>query len=439
MRTRQTHAPKTPSPYLAFRHDTGERGAVLVHVAIALVALLAFSGLVVDYGILWLARRQAQNSADAGAMAGAVSLAFVNQDDYVLARQSAISASMQNHIWLDTPDITDADVQVPYPCPPGSPGAPDPACIRVDVFRNQRPNGKPLETIFGRLFGVMDQGVKATATAEILYGTSASCVRPWAVADKYKENQTGPWDPTDTFHRYDDGVVMPGTVDPNGPADYYEKPGPVGDSLLLPPSALGTGFVNGDINNGGDYGKQFTIKQGDPHDTLNPGWYYPVVICGTGGNRYEEAISGACSCDVTITPPVVLDMEPGNMIGPTKHGVDDLLAQDPDAQWQDDPDGAGPLKGGVVGGCTDTNSCNTTSGLSPRIVPIPIFNPDTYDFQDPNGRSTVEIVKMVGFFIEGVNNQSDVTGRICDYPTEPTAGTQPPKGSSFLVSIALVR
>ena len=51
-----------------------EQGAITIHVAIALIALLAFSSFVIDYGVLWVSRRQAQNAADAGALAGAVSL-----------------------------------------------------------------------------------------------------------------------------------------------------------------------------------------------------------------------------------------------------------------------------------------------------------------------------------------------------------------------------
>ena len=45
-----------------------ERGAVLVHVAVTLVGLVAFSALTIDYGVLWTSRRQAQNAADAGAL-----------------------------------------------------------------------------------------------------------------------------------------------------------------------------------------------------------------------------------------------------------------------------------------------------------------------------------------------------------------------------------
>lgn len=49
-----------------------ERGAITIHVAIALIALLMFAGLVIDQGPFYVARRQAQNAADAGALAGAM-------------------------------------------------------------------------------------------------------------------------------------------------------------------------------------------------------------------------------------------------------------------------------------------------------------------------------------------------------------------------------
>ena len=51
-----------------------DRGAIIIHVAFALLALLAFSAFVVDMGVMWVSRGQAQNAADAGALAGAVAL-----------------------------------------------------------------------------------------------------------------------------------------------------------------------------------------------------------------------------------------------------------------------------------------------------------------------------------------------------------------------------
>ena len=64
----------------------GERGAVLIQVAVALLALLALSAFVFDYGVMWASRGQAQNSADAGALAGAISLAFDSPTDQTAAR-----------------------------------------------------------------------------------------------------------------------------------------------------------------------------------------------------------------------------------------------------------------------------------------------------------------------------------------------------------------
>ncbi len=43
--------------------------------AVCLFVLVAFSAIVVDYGILWASRGQAQTSADAGALSGAIAIA----------------------------------------------------------------------------------------------------------------------------------------------------------------------------------------------------------------------------------------------------------------------------------------------------------------------------------------------------------------------------
>src|SRR5437762_12197199 len=76
---------------------TGERGAILIQVAISILSLTAFSAFVVDYGVFWVARNQAQTAADAGALAGAVALAY---DESVypptsggMAEQSALKAA----------------------------------------------------------------------------------------------------------------------------------------------------------------------------------------------------------------------------------------------------------------------------------------------------------------------------------------------------------
>ena len=53
----------------------------LVFVGLGLMAFLSASMLAIDVGMLMTARNQAQNSADAGALAGATALLFDNYDD----------------------------------------------------------------------------------------------------------------------------------------------------------------------------------------------------------------------------------------------------------------------------------------------------------------------------------------------------------------------
>src|SRR3954471_15608459 len=93
-----------------------ERGAVLVHAALAMLALIAFSALAIDYGALLASRRQSQNAADAAALAGAVSLAFDDPDDIPRAQAAAAAAGSANPVLGAAPSIIPAtDVQL-IPC-----------------------------------------------------------------------------------------------------------------------------------------------------------------------------------------------------------------------------------------------------------------------------------------------------------------------------------
>jgi Flp pilus assembly protein TadG len=397
------------------------RGAILVQTLIAFIGLTAFSAFVVDYGVLWSARRQAQNAADAAAMAAAVSLGFVDADDEGRARTAALDAAARNLIWGSAPDITGADVTFP-PCPVGAPGAGTNTCVRVDVFRNQRSGGNPLPTIFGNLVGVTNQGVRATATAQVMFGNATNCVKPFAIPDKWTElrNNQGPagWDPTDSFERYVQNGNNRGTL--LNPADVYTPP--AGNNN-------GSGF---DVQ--ADYGLQLTIKAGNPNQAIQPGWYYPVVINpieGPGGNNYRNNIA---SCDPTvIRKDDVLTMEPGNMVGPTAQGVGDLIALDPTATWSPSANNG---RGGISGGCmsSPSNPC----ALSPRVVAVPVFNPDTWDLGPSQGRSTVTVTRVVGMFIEQMQG-NNVVGRLMPYPSSAFSGTGGVPGSAFVISIILVR
>jgi hypothetical protein len=65
----------------------GERGTVAVTVALALTVLLGFAALVVDVGLSWAARAEAQTAADAAALAGAGRLAAGPAEAVAAVRQ----------------------------------------------------------------------------------------------------------------------------------------------------------------------------------------------------------------------------------------------------------------------------------------------------------------------------------------------------------------
>ena len=131
---------------------------------------------------------------------------YVDYLDQGRARDAAIAAATNSAVWGEPPDITDADVTFPA-CPPDAP--PDGLCVRADVYRDQDHNN-PLPTFFTQLVGVMDQGVRATATAEVRFGMTTTCIKPIAIPDKWFELRptTTPGLRTYEFERYAKGVLL---------------------------------------------------------------------------------------------------------------------------------------------------------------------------------------------------------------------------------------
>ena len=85
-----------------------ERGAILIQVGVAILVLIAFAMFVVDYGVLWVSRNQAQNAADAGALAGAMALAFDDFDDRTdtgPAQAGGPELRAGQLVWGEAPDV----------------------------------------------------------------------------------------------------------------------------------------------------------------------------------------------------------------------------------------------------------------------------------------------------------------------------------------------
>ena len=156
-----------------------ERGSVLIQVAVALLALLALASFVFDHGVQMSGRGQAQNAADAGALAGAQSLALNQGQPH--AWRAAHSLARENLIAADPLTSNQVSVDVPIHCPPPFSGGAQPACIKVNV------NTPNVPTFLARLANVNSQGVSRRRRMACA-GNATSCMRPWFTPDLWQEN-----------------------------------------------------------------------------------------------------------------------------------------------------------------------------------------------------------------------------------------------------------
>jgi Flp pilus assembly protein TadG len=441
-----------------------QRGAVLIHVAVAMLGLLSFSALVIDYGIFWASRRQAQNSADAGALAGAMGLAYDDPTDFSdtgPAKIAARGAALANLVFGAPPDVNiTTDITFP-PCPDDA----SDTCIKVDVYRTVA-RGNPLPTFFARLVGIVEQDMKATATAKVLQGNATQCMRPFGILDKWDE-----WNEKDVANEYDynnhpekidndwnsvdssfDKYDVKGSTKTIEPDLYVPHSGcsPAGGPTGETECAVGTGFrLFDDDGNSIDYGREIQIKTG-AQDQTSAGYFMPVQLKPTdsGAKDYCNNIKG-CS-GVTNLIGQTIDTENGNMVGPTDACLwtdsDSLYSQDTSAHW--DPT--------ALGGAGAVVSDDYGANASPRIVPLPVISPEVFFASDPNGHTSMVIENILGFFIEGTIDKSGVRtygppsdkggggqvltfGRLVTVPGFFAGGNVVDPSASFIKVIVLIR
>ena len=434
-----------------------ERGAVLIHVAVAMLGLLAFSALVIDYGVMWSSRRQAQNAADAAVLAGAASLAFDAPSDWDRARLSAQGVGQAHKIFGASPNITlgsgfstdiTQDISFP-PCPPGTPGPPD-TCIRVNIYRDVVKDALP--TFFARLFGRMSQGVRATATAQIATGNQLECLLPFAVIDRWSDSFD---DNVDTTYFANDGTTSPG-VDGWTSNDDFQ---PTSGDTYIAPYDGNTNLTGWTVD--GDYGRQLMVKAGQIGQ-YSSGWAQQIDLPNsTGSNDYNWNIEN-CNvqpvgiaeasnpCTAVDEPNGCVSIKTGMAQGPTSNGITDVVDYDENAVWSWTADGTlGPGLGGITGG----------QGMStPRIRPIVVLDINHYIAQNCSGTGCIgKVANIIGFFVEGMCNDvmsrgglepgitcedpnKDVIGRIVTLPSTMAAGVgNVEEEAAFLTVIRLVR
>jgi hypothetical protein len=400
--------------------DDNDRGGVLVYVVLGVIALASLLTLAADFGLRWASRLEAQHSADSAAVAGALALVYGDPTDFSsagAARQDAFVTSQSNFVWGQPPYV-DISSHITFPLQPAADCDPEgdglSRCVRVEVHRAQD-NVTAFEMRMGRLLGRSDEDTNASATAIIVAANTSDCLKPWGVADKWAEPD-GIWDSTDTF-------------DPES-GDTYRPQGSLG------PNDAGTGFKAASATSN-DYGAELVLKAGNPNDTINPGWFQALDlgVCGSGASCYRQEIA-TCAGPTPFGIGDNLPKKDGNVVGPTREGVQALIALDPSAHWD-------PVKKRIVNSCVGPPYTCSLSGYaqSPRVVAVPVFDLEMYLETGGPGKGTVRMVNIIGFFVDrtGGSGGSEVVG----YLVNKEERVDPAKkaiaaGASFLKSVMLI-
>lgn len=126
---------------------------------------------------------------------------------------------------------------------------------------------------------------------------------------------------------------------------------------------------------GFQFGHTYDIKLGDGEG----GNYNALALGGNGANAYRGNIINGTTESFSVGKTI--DMEPGNMVGPTVTGLTGCIGADPNYNWTDLVNPDGTLKG-----IDDDN---------PRIITIPIVTAPL------PGRSDVTITAFAMFYVEG--------------------------------------
>jgi hypothetical protein len=170
-------------------------------------------------------------------------------------------------------------------------------------------------------------------------------------------------------------------------------------------------------------GQEVLLKSGssDPPSANSSFFYcidFPPLNKGvplTGANVYGDNIITGSAGIIEIGDQ--LQVEPGDMVGPTHQSVLELIAMDPDAFWD--------------------NATNTIQEslfpefTSPRVCKISMYD---YNLPPEPGRNYVTVIRLGAFFLEGMRGK-DVIGRFIEITTSGEWGP----GDSDLLGVRLVK
>lgn len=387
-------------------------------VALSTAAILAVGAISVDLAMLFKMRSDAQRTADAAALAGAS--AYLEQPS-LPARDTAVVRAFrlvsQNYIGgsgIDTsgagnPPVVNGTNWTVVSNQATVEVAPGIYRVRVTVRRPIAP------TLFARILGVAGTPISAFAAAEATNAGGAKCVKPFALADTWDEatadlNGNNFWDTGENWEYGSDDYYQPWDgVETDEPGDPVETG--YGSSLRNP---YGT-WVR-------DYGRQLIIKPQNPQvdQIIRPGHFFPWKMpedpidsdpgCKTGGGGAALYEGSICECnDAEVYLDTEYDIEPGNMVGPTKQGIEYLNNLDKNAKWVPGPGGVG----GTVQGSSYAEWRD-----SPRVIKVALYDPA---LESKSGRISIKFNNIALMFLEdyvrgkGKNDEDAVVARFLTF------------------------
>ena len=399
----------------------GERGAALVLMALMLFLAIGMSALVVDYGMIKASEAEAQRAMDAAALAGAS--AFLDPEDplvvrEVIAENRAREYAAKHEVHRMPIQADEAlgyvDVEV------------DPVAETVTASYTS----PAIQLWFASVIGIPTMGITASATAEAgSVGRAVDCVKPFLVPDM--------WDETDPTQDLDGDKLWDGSLrGRDGGEDWIFEPDKGDRYVPFDPDApladqpyqtgLGSSYTSGGSSipnlrgsTSGDYGTPMLIKgQLGMPDGQRTSMFYFLFDLNENMNTRAEINSCTESSRIAIGQPVPI--KPGGTTGQVKHGVNDLMEQDPDAHWDYTSNtvvGSQPPPGsGIAPGNWNWNQ-------SPRVITIALFDPHVIaNGVMPGGGSEVTVTNMARMWLNDVDANDNVTAVFLGFTSGGAAG-----------------
>jgi hypothetical protein len=403
-----------------------------------ILGLLGMAAIAIDVSMAFAARAEMQRIADSSSLAGASAfLEMQPEDAEPTATARANELALMHTIRGEPVDLSEVTVEV----------LTDERKVRVWINRGG------IATWFANLLGISSMNIGAMAAAQATAAGEAQCVRPFAIPDIWGEP---------------DPIELPGGDDLNDNEMFEEgEDWEWGDDLDLEgnPEPYKRWELDGtDAENQGatgygserrngitfpdegrfyenDYGRPFPLKLGSQTDTqLFSGVFFPFRMpadpdrLGCGGRPASSQDGGAnpyrdniCTCNMS---PIDLDtpypIEPGNMVGPTAQGIDELIAQDPTATWSWNRD---PFHEGGRPGYVNTTYPGDWME-SPRVIKVALFDPRQ---MTKSGMQEIEFNNIALVFLEEFHGgNAEVFGRFITFAEGSGGGPGPTSGSTVL-------